>query len=323
MTESHQEDGLDPEIRTFVKRMGELWRRHPPLSTVSPTEARQIAEAVREPWTRGGPVMARTTEHNVPFSGGSVRIRVLDPSDVTPKGALIYLHGGGWAFFSLDTHDRLMREYAARAGIAVVGVDYSLSPEARFPRAIEETVIVVHWLREHGLQLGIDAQHLAIGGDSAGAAMTIAACMILRDAGELAGVRAMLLNYGAFDAACDTSSYDRFGAGGYLWDPGEMAAFWHNYLRDERDAADPLACPLRAEVGGLPPAFFAVPECDVMYDENLQMAEKLRRCGVPAQTTIYPGTTHSFLEAVSCARISDRAFAEAARWLADMLEKRS
>lgn len=138
---------LDPEIREFVRRMSERWRQHPPMSEASLSDQRAIAEKVREVWTRGGPEMARTTEIQVPCGEGSVRIRVLDPQGEGPKPALVYLHGGGWTIFSIDTHDRLMREYAGRAGIAVVAVDYSLSPEVRFPRAIDETLAVVRWLR--------------------------------------------------------------------------------------------------------------------------------------------------------------------------------
>jgi acetyl esterase len=212
-----------------------------------------------------------------------------------------------------------MREYAARADIVVIGVDYSLSPEARFPRAIEETVAVVRWLHANGPALGVDPDRIAVGGDSAGAAMTVATCLMLRDAGQPHAIRAMLLNYGAFDAGCASESYRRFGHGGYLWDTGEMDAYWRNYLRDAQDLSNPLACPLRADVTGLPPAFLAVPECDVMYDEDVAMGEKLRRAGVHAQTVVYPGATHSFLEAVSIASISDRAFDEASRWLSDML----
>jgi acetyl esterase len=178
----------------------------------------------------------------------------------------------------------------------------------------------VRWLRTSGKEIGVDGSRIAVGGDSAGAAMTIAVSMMLRDAGERETVKAMLLNYGAFDAACDTSSYERYGQGGYLWDPGEMAAFWANYLRDAKDAANPLACPLKADVRGLPPAFLCNPECDVMYEEAMEMGERLRRAGVAAQTVVYPGATHSFLEAVSIASVSDRAFDEAAGWLADMLD---
>lgn len=315
-------DGLDPEIREFVRRMSERWRQHPPMSGASFPEQRAIAEKVREVWTRGGPEMARTTEIQVPVGDGSVRIRVLDPAGAGPKPALVYLHGGGWTIFSIDTHDRLMREYAGRAGIAVVAVDYTLSPEVRFPRAIDETLAVVNWLREHGPEVGIDPARIAVGGDSAGAAMTVAVCMSLRDAGQGDAVSAMLLNYGAFDAACDTDSYERYGNGGYMWDTGEMAAFWHNYLADfEAESRNPLACPIHADVSGLPPAFMCIPECDVMLDESLEMAGRLRRAGVFTQSVVYPGATHSFLEAVSIARIADRAFDDASRWLSDMLRE--
>ncbi len=312
-------DGLDPDIRRFVAVMSDLWKEHPALNRVSLTEARQIAERARAHWTYGGPEMATTRETFVPLAGGEVRIRVYDPRADGNRPALVYLHGGGWTIFSIDTHDRLMREYAARADIAVVGVDYSLSPEARFPQAIEETVAVVRWLRRNGPSVNVDPGRIAIGGDSAGAAMAVAASLMLRDEGERDAVAAVLLNYGCFDAGCATDSHRRYSEGNYLWEPGEMEKYWRNYLRDPADASNPLACPLRADLRGLPPAFLAIPECDVMYDESMQMAEKLRQAGVRAQSVVYPGATHSFLEAVSIAAISDRAFDEASRWLSDVL----
>lgn len=315
-------DELDPDIRRFVAVMSERWRSHPPLDRVPVVEARRIAEQVRSHWTKGGPTMAAITEDSVPFRSGTVRIRIYDPHADGSRPALVYLHGGGWTIFSIDTHDRLMREYAARAGIVVIGVDYSLSPESRFPRAIEETIAVIRWLRASGPRVNVDPERIALGGDSAGAAMTIAVCMKLRDENEPGTVKAMLLNYGAYDATCSNESYQRYGRGGYLWDAGEMSAFWRNYLGDT-PATDPLACPIHANVRGLPPAFSAIPDCDVMYEESVAMAEKLRRAGVPSNVAIYAGATHSFLEAVSIAQISDRAFSDASRWLADTLLERS
>jgi acetyl esterase len=321
MTQSSKPDGLDPEIREFVRQLSASWREHPPLSSVPLSEQRRIADLVRVRWKRGGPVMARTAEHQMPFHGDSVRIRVLNPTDSAPKPALIYLHGGGWTIFSIETHDRIMREYAARAGVVAVAVDFSLSPEVKFPRALEEALEVVRWLQLHGSDLGIDASRLSIGGDSAGAAMSVAVSTMLRDAGQPDVIKAMLLLYGCFDAACDTASYSHYEQGGYLWDRGEMKGLWNNYLRDTRDEMNPLACPIHADVEGLPPAFLLVPECDVMYDECITMGEKMRRAGVLAQTSVYPGTTHNFLEAVSIARVADRAFAESSMWLADMLAR--
>ena len=314
-------DGLDPQIRHFVKLMSARWRQHPSLGSVSYPQARAIAEKVRAPFGQGGPQMARTTELMVPTSYGEVRIRVYDPLATGPRPALLYLHGGGWTIFSIDTHDRIMREYAGRTGMVVIAVDYSMSPESRFPRAIDETTAVVRWLQDNGTSIGVDPGRVALGGDSAGAAMTISVCMQLRDANQPGLVKAMLLNYGAYDAACDNESYRRYGEGGYMWDHGEMYQFWLNYLGDT-PPTNPLACPIHADVQGLPPAFSAVPDCDVMYEESLQMIEKLRRAGVPSHVSIYAGATHSFLEAVSIAKIADRAFDEAARWLTDTLEWR-
>ena len=109
MSKQLTDDGLDPEIRRFVKLMGQRWRQHPPLDKVSFPEARRIAEEVRSAWTRGGPKMARTEEIMVPAPDGPVRVRIHDPLNDGVRPAFVYLHGGGWTIFSIDTHDRLMR----------------------------------------------------------------------------------------------------------------------------------------------------------------------------------------------------------------------
>ncbi|TLY49807.1 MAG: alpha/beta hydrolase, partial [Gammaproteobacteria bacterium] len=116
--------------------------------------------------------MHSTRELQVPFGASSVRIRVYDPGipgTAAPRPALIYMHGGGWMIFSLDTHDRVMREYAARSGLMVIGVDYALAPEARFPTALEQVTAVTRWLLAgHGAALGVDPARIVLGGDSAG-----------------------------------------------------------------------------------------------------------------------------------------------------------
>lgn len=312
------DNGLDPEIQAFVDGMSARWREHPPLKGATPAQARQIAERVRHPLTLGGPVMRKTSELRVPGRHGETRIRVHEPAGDGPKPVLVYLHGGGWQFFSLDTHDRLMREYAARAGVVVAGVDYALSPEHRFPVAIRQAVEVLRWLRANAASVGADPGRIAVGGDSAGAAMSVGAALVMRDAGEPDAIKALLLNYGCFDARCTGESFRRYGQGGYLWDPGEMAAFWKAYLGDT-PPTDPLACPIHADLVGLPPALSVIAACDVLYDEGLAMAEKLRRSGVRSSVAIYAGTTHSFLEAVSMARVAGRAFDDASRWLSDTL----
>jgi acetyl esterase len=308
-------DGLDPEIRRFHDIVSAGFAHHPGFDGLPFTERRRIAEEVRRPWRQGGPPMHGTDEHRV--GELATRIRIYRPRAAATLAPLIYLHGGGWTIFSLDTHDRLMREYAARADVAVIGVDYSLSPEARFPRALEEIVSVVEWLRSKGAAHGLDGGRVAIGGDSAGANLAVTANLRLRALGAPL-LAAMLLNYGAFDSQ-RTPSHARYDGPAYMLTVEEMDGFWRNYVRTDADLADPLVCPLRADLRGLPATFLAIAECDILADANRDMAERLRASGVRVDARVYRGATHSFLEAVSIAAIADRALSEASDWLRGVL----
>lgn len=173
------DDDVDHDLRRCQNMMQEAYARLPAFDPTSVDDLRRATTTVRAPWTVGGPTMKRTEEKHV--GDYSTRIRIYYPNDNRILPALIYIHGGDWTIFSLDTHDRLMREYAARAQVAVIGVDYSLSPEAKYPRAIDEVVSVVRWLRDHDTAaLDIDVQGIAIGGDSAGANLSSATNLRLR-----------------------------------------------------------------------------------------------------------------------------------------------
>ncbi|HEY3056034.1 MAG TPA: alpha/beta hydrolase fold domain-containing protein [Thermoanaerobaculia bacterium] len=308
---SELRDELDPDIRRFVTEMTAAWARHGDLAAVSPAVARRIAEEVRAPWARGGPQMARI-EQRVRTPHGDVRVRFYDPRPDTPKPAFIYLHGGGWTLFSLDTHDRVMREYAARAGVMVAGVDYALSPEAKYPVALEQVVAVARFLGEQNARI-------AIGGDSAGANLALSACIRLRDEGQARLIRAMVLNYGVFERQSSAEERDRFGGPGSMLTSEEMESFWRNYLRDDREADDPLVCPLRADLHDLPPALLVVPEFDLLTKQSFRLADRLEAAGVAVELEMYRGAVHSFLEAVSIAPLAERAFDDTASWLRECL----
>jgi acetyl esterase len=305
-------DDVDPDIRQFHRRTSADYLRLSEGRYRDFAHRRDVAEQVRKPWVQGGPVMHRTEE----LMAGElpVRIRIHHPDASTDKPALIYVHGGGWTVFSIDTHDRLMREYAARSGCAVVGVDYSLSPEFPYPRALHEIAGLVGWLREHGTDHGIDPARLAIGGDSAGGNLALATALMLRDRGDGAALRAMLFNYGVFDGDA-RPSYQRYDGDDYMLTANEMAFFWRNYLGDGDLPQDPYARPVLADTTGLPPAYFCIAECDILADENLAMAERLHKDGVPAEEHLYPGATHSFLEAVEHSPLAARALDDASAWL--------
>jgi acetyl esterase len=308
---------LDPEIATFVRTMASAWAAHPPFMTMNLDEARAVAEAVRAPWRAGGPTMARTAEHMAPTSSGAVRVRVYDPGVPAPAPVLIYLHGGGFTLFSLDTHDRLMREYAAAGGFLVAGVDYPLSPEAPYPLALDQIVGVVDWLAgPAAVEVGVDPSRIAIGGDSAGANLSMAAALRLRDRGDAGALRGMLLNYGAFGAPCSDASEAAFGGPDALLNRAEVDYYMENYL----GAADAFACdayarPCIADLAGLPPAFLVIPDRDVLAEQSRDMAQRLAKAGVEMDAREYAGATHSFLEAMSISALARQAIADGAAWV--------
>lgn len=306
---------LDPDIQKFSEFLSAGYGQYGSIEALAPEDLREVCSKVRHPLTLGGPKMASTTEILVSFDHYTVPIRVYSPHGMSNQPALIYLHGGGWTVFSIDTHDRIMREYAERAGIAVIGVDYSLSPEAKFPKALYEITGVVKWIKAHANKLGIDSARLAIGGDSAGANLTVSACVALREEGELEGVQAMLLNYGAYGGSYESLSHRKYGSGGYILDTVELKSFWDNYLGRSRDKYNQLARPILAELHALPSAFLCIPECDILYSENILMYQRLVEAGVDTDYIVYQGATHSFLEAVSMATVAETALQDGARWL--------
>ena len=313
---------LDPEVRRFVSGMAVSVARYPEFNTAAYPQVRRWAEEIRAPWRRGGPVMRETRDLVAPTRHGDVRLRIHRPKFGDLPG-LVYLHGGGWTLFSLDTHDRVMREYAARAGCCAIGVDYALSPEHKYPVALEQVVDAVDWLVERAAELCIDAGRLAVGGDSAGANLSVAACLVRRDRHASPPLRAMVLNYGAFTTHCSEQACRRYGGPEYMLGCEEMAGYWRNYLRSRADAEDPLACPLLADHAGLPPAFLAVAECDILAEQSIEMNRRLEAAGVPSECVVYRGASHSFLEAMSVAQVSNRALADAAAWLGNALRSDS
>ncbi len=314
-----EQDDVDPEIRGFIAALNHGYGQFSDFDALPLPERRAAAETVRERWRAGGPVMAETTETVI----AGCRARLHRPhmeARTAPPPALLYIHGGGWTMFSIETHDRLMREYAARAGIVVIGIDYSLSPEAKYPVALNEVVNAFRALRRDAATFGIDRAAIAIGGDSAGANLSVAACLALRAANEPLPV-AMLLNYGAFDPAA-TPSYARFDGPAYMLTISEMDRFWDNYTADSAALTDPLVAPLKADLAGLPATFLAIAECDILADANLAMAARLTAAGVAVEAQVYRGATHSFLEAMSIAALADRALDDAAHWLSARLGAR-
>lgn len=312
---------IDPEIRAFLDEMKARWAQHPPFDTLDFAGQRAVSEQVRARWAEGGPAMSETIERRVDPGAGELRLRVYRPAGVDALApALVYLHGGGFTLFSIDTHDRLMREYAAAGGFVVIGVDYPLSPEHKYPVALDRIEALMRWLGAHGDEWGVDPARLAIGGDSAGANLSFATALRLRERGEAGLVRAILSNYGYFTPEVSDRAEARFGGPGSIMDRGEAQSYYVNYLSDwaaEKD--DPFACPILADLRGLPAVLLVVPECDLLTEQSLAIEARLEAAGVDTSTIIYPGATHSFLEAMSVAKVARDAIRDGARFIRSRL----
>lgn len=246
---------------------------------------------------------------------GNIAVRIVRPEGNT--GALpvvIYFHGGGWVLGDKETHDRLIREIAIGANAAVVFVDYSRSPEARYPGAIEEAYAATKWVAENGKTINVDSSRLAVAGDSVGGNMSAAVTLLARERGG-PKINFQALFYPVTDADFDTPSYRQF-AEGYFLTREAMKWFWNHYAPDAASRKQPTASPLRAsadQLRGLPPALVITGECDVLRDEGEAYARKLTEAGVPVTATRYPGIIHDFvmLNAVTDTAAARGAIAQA------------
>ncbi|MGH7153008.1 MAG: alpha/beta hydrolase, partial [Acetobacteraceae bacterium] len=213
----------------------------------------------------------------------------------------------------VDTHDRLVREYAAGADIGVVNVDYALSPEAKFPQAVEECAAVVRHIGEHGTEWGLDGSRILLGGDSAGGNLALATSLLLRDSGG-PRPRGVLASYPVCDSRLDTPSYQEF-ATGYGLTRERMAFYWSVYVPHAADRVHPLAAPLRADLSGLPPVRIHLAELDVLRSEGEALAAKLRAAGVSVELEVFSGTLHGFVRATDHVAKARDAMEQALAWM--------
>ncbi len=316
------EQDWDPEMLAFQRAYLEAAAKLPAIRFERPFDPqRLINDALAMTLADGGPPMAETTDRWVFGRGRRILCRVYKPTGSANLPVLVYFHGGGWVWSSIDTHDRLVREYAAAAGCAVVSVDYALSPEAVFPQAIEECAAVVRWIGAHGAEWGLDPARIALGGDSAGGNLALGTALMLRDAGATPSpsLRGILALYPVCDADFSRPSYARFGPGGYFLTEEKMRFYWNVYAPEPATRLNPLAAPLRADLRGLPPTMVQSAELDVLRDEGEALAARLEAAGVPTFYELVPGVIHGYLRASGHVGRAREAIASGATWLAGVL----
>ncbi len=250
---------------------------------------------------------------------GEVSIRILRPKGVAEnQPVILFIHGAGWVFGNAHTHDRLVRELVVGVGAAVVFPEYSLSPEAQYPTAIEENYAVLEWVAEHGTEKNLDGSRIAIAGDSVGGCMSAAVTLMAKERSG-PGLAAQVLFYPVTDASFDTDSYHEF-AEGYFLRRDAMQWFWDQYTTDPAQRAEITASPLGAstkELTGLPKALVITAEADVLRDEGEAYGRKLREAGVDVTATRYEGIIHDFvmLNALRETNAAQAAIAQATAFL--------
>jgi acetyl esterase len=286
---------LEPQTLAFLE--GLEAQASPPLYTLSPTEARQVLVALQ---TSGHITKQPAAIEDRAINAGptgTISLRIVRPagSDGLLPG-IIYFHGGGWVLGDKETHDRLVRELVNATQSTLVFVDYTRSPEARYPIALEQAYSATSWVAEHGASLGVDTSRLAVVGDSAGGNLTAVVTLLAK---QRQGPKLCLqvLFYPVTDADLDNGSYRQFGDGRYWLSKAGMRWFWDNYIAAEGRLA-PTVSPLQAspeQLQGLPPALIITAENDVLRDEGEAYAHRLIEAGVVVTATRYLGTIHDFV----------------------------
>ncbi|MER5946624.1 alpha/beta hydrolase [Streptomyces sp. NPDC001904] len=287
---------VDPVLEPAATAFAEATANPPYLFQLHPEEGRKAVDDVQS-----GPVeLPGVDEEWITVEGGPtgrVRARIVRPAGA--EGVLpvvLYIHGAGWVFGNAHTHDRLVRELAVGAGAAVVFPEYDLSPEARYPVAIEQNFAVARWIVDQGASKDLDGDRLAVAGDSVGGNMTAALTLMAKQRGGVPLLQQVLF-YPVTDAAFDTGSYEQFATGYFLRRDG-MQWFWDQYTTDEAERAQITASPLRAtteQLTGLPKALVITGEADVLRDEGEAYANKLREAGVPVTAVRFQGIIHDFV----------------------------
>lgn len=312
---------MDPEMRQARLTMEAEAAKYPPVLPQEPFDPqRAVNDALNLIWAHGGPVMADTADRWVFARGRRVLCRLHRPRRDKVLPLLVWFHGGGWVWSSLDTHDRLVREYAEAGEVAVVNVDYALSPEARFPQAVLEGVGVIRHIAAHAPAWGIDPARIMVGGDSAGGNLALATALALRDQPDAPRLAGMLCAYPVTSADFDSPSYLEF-AEGYGLTRAAMQAYWSLYVRGPADRMNPLAAPLLGRLEGLPPALIQLAELDVLRSDGERMAAALQAAGVPTRLETYDGVLHGFMRLSSVLGKTRMAIARAGGWLRERANK--
>lgn len=289
--------GLEQNTRAFLNNLQQ--QRGPPIYTLSPEKARAVLSGLQTSY----PIQKLPADiENRTIPGGpnarEISITIVRPPNSSNETlpVIMYFHGGGWVLGGFDTHDRLVRELANKANVAVIFVNYTPSPEAKYPVALEQSYAATKWVAQNGQTINVNYSSLAVVGDSVGGNMAAAVTLLAKERGG-PPIRFQVLFYPVSDANFDTPSYMTY-QNGYWLTRDAMKWFWDNYVSNQTNLKEPTVSPLQASIEqlkGLPSALIINGENDVLRDEGEAYALKLLEAGVPVTAVRYHGTIHDFV----------------------------
>jgi acetyl esterase/lipase len=267
----------------------------PELEKLAPAAARKVLETAQ-------------ASVNVDASGIDERQKTITADGfeivlniVRPIGAagmlpvFVFIHGGGWVLGDYPTHRRFVRDLVVESKCCGVFVNYTRTPEAVFPRQIDEIYAATRWVAQHGNEIDVDGSNLAVVGNSVGGNMTAVTAIKAKENGG-PRIKAQIIMWPVTDADFETASFKEFGRDRFLSAP-LMKWMWDLYIADPAKRRDIHASPLRAsleQLTGLPPALIQVAENDILRDEGEAYGRKLDEAGVEVTTIRYDGMIHDF-----------------------------
>ncbi|MGP6419848.1 alpha/beta hydrolase fold domain-containing protein [Pseudomonas putida] len=266
-----------------------------PIEQLTPKDARAVLIGAQSGVKLTLP-KADVSEKTIQVNGQPLQLTIVRPAGV--KGELpvfMFFHGGGWVLGDFPTHERLVRDLVVGSGAAAVFVNYTPSPEAHYPVAINQAYAATKWVAEHGKEINVDGQRLAVAGNSVGGNMAAVVALMAKDQGTPA-IRFQVLLWPVTDASFDTGSYNQYAEGHFLT-RNMMKWFWDNYTTDAKQRNEIYASPLRAttaQLKGLPPALVQTASADVLRDEGEAYARKLDEAGVAVTSVRYNGMIHDY-----------------------------
>ena len=320
-TKAENDPQILTQIRAFLKVLNSGGGK--PLEQLSPADARQVltgAQTSVEVNYSG----IMESEKTITQNGETVNIHITKPENVKPNAPVfIFIHGGGWVLGDYPTHKRLIRDLVTESGAVAVFPDYTPSPEARYPKAINQIYAATQWVAEHGSEIGVDGRNLAVVGNSVGGNMTAAITLMAKDK-KGPKIKLQVMLWPVTDANFETASYNQFAEERFLT-RNMMIWFWDNYLPEKEQRKQVYASPLQAsldQLKGLPPALIQTAENDVLRDEGEAYARKLDEAGVHVTLTRYAGLIHDYglLNPISGVPAVKTAILQAAAVIRDALK---